>query len=70
MVPELASDVDTSNFDEIEPEDKPEETFQIPKSFAGNNLPFIGFTYNKENRSVTRIKESPMLTCYGVFLLY
>ena len=44
------SDVDTSNFDEIEPEDKPEETFQIPKSFAGNNLPFIGFTYNKQNR--------------------
>ena len=50
VVPELISDVDTSNFDEIEPEDHPEESFQSPKTFAGNNLPFIGFTYNKSNK--------------------
>ncbi|XP_041359873.1 rho-associated protein kinase 2-like [Gigantopelta aegis] len=48
VVPELSSDVDTSNFDEIEKEDSPDETFQPPKAFAGNHLPFIGFTYNKE----------------------
>ena len=48
MVPELASDVDTSNFDEIEKDDSPEETFPIPKAFTGNHLPFIGFTYNKD----------------------
>ncbi|XP_038057017.1 rho-associated protein kinase 2-like isoform X2 [Patiria miniata] len=47
VVPELCSDVDTSNFDDIEPEDKPEEDFTAPKAFAGNNLPFIGFTYNR-----------------------
>ena len=48
VVPELSSDVDTSNFDEIEKDDSPEETFPVPKAFAGNHLPFIGFTYNKD----------------------
>lgn len=48
VIPELSSDVDTSNFDDIEKDDQPEETFQPPKAFAGNHLPFIGFTYNKE----------------------
>lgn len=46
VVPELAGDDDTSNFDEVEKEDTPEENFPIPKLFAGNNLPFIGFTYS------------------------
>ena len=48
MVPELISDVDTSNFDDIEKDEQVEETFQQPKAFAGNHLPFIGFTYNRE----------------------
>ncbi|KAL8570037.1 hypothetical protein ACOMHN_036314 [Nucella lapillus] len=48
VVPELSSDVDTSNFDDIERDDQPEETFQPPKAFAGNHLPFVGFTYNRE----------------------
>lgn len=48
VVPELSSDVDTSNFDDIEKDDSPEETFQPPKAFAGNHLPFIGFTYNRD----------------------
>ncbi|BFY99727.1 hypothetical protein BsWGS_02766 [Bradybaena similaris] len=48
VVPELSSDVDTSNFDEIEKDEVPEETFQPPKAFAGNHLPFIGFTYSRE----------------------
>jgi Rho-associated protein kinase 2 len=46
-VPELASDDDTSNFDDIDKDDSPDETFSIPKAFAGNHLPFIGFTYNR-----------------------
>lgn len=45
VVPELNSDDDTRNFDEIERDDTPEELFPIPKTFAGNHLPFIGFTY-------------------------
>ncbi|XP_041484434.1 rho-associated protein kinase 2-like isoform X3 [Lytechinus variegatus] len=58
VVPELVSDVDTSNFDDIEAENHPEESFQSPKTFAGNNLPFIGFTYNKSNRLFTSIEEA------------
>ncbi|XP_071489057.1 rho-associated protein kinase 2-like [Diadema antillarum] len=53
VVPELKHDDDTSNFDDIEAEDHPEESFQLPKTFAGNNLPFIGFTFNKTNRLFT-----------------
>ena len=52
VVPELSSDVDTSNFDDIERDDGPEETFAVPKAFAGNHLPFIGFTYNREYQLV------------------
>ncbi|XP_055298419.1 rho-associated protein kinase 1 [Sitodiplosis mosellana] len=45
VVPELNSDDDTRNFDEIERDETPEELFPVPKTFAGNHLPFIGFTY-------------------------
>ena len=48
VVPELISDVDTSHFEDVEKDDTPEGTFEIPKAYAGNHLPFIGFTYNKE----------------------
>ncbi|XP_071836252.1 rho-associated protein kinase 2-like isoform X2 [Apostichopus japonicus] len=47
VVPELMSDVDTSNFDPIDPEEQQDGMFQTPKQFTGNNLPFIGFTYNR-----------------------
>ncbi|XP_037919089.1 rho-associated protein kinase 1 isoform X2 [Hermetia illucens] len=46
VVPELSSDDDTRNFDDIERDESPEEVFPVPKTFAGNHLPFIGFTYN------------------------
>lgn len=46
VVPELSGDDDTSNFDDLEKEDGPEESFPIPKAFSGNHLPFIGFTYS------------------------
>ncbi|XP_043661052.1 rho-associated protein kinase 1 isoform X3 [Drosophila teissieri] len=45
VVPELSSDDDTRNFEDIERDEKPEEVFPIPKGFDGNHLPFIGFTY-------------------------
>uniref|UniRef100_A0A3P8Z8U2 non-specific serine/threonine protein kinase n=1 Tax=Esox lucius TaxID=8010 RepID=A0A3P8Z8U2_ESOLU len=45
VVPELSSDIDTSNFDDIEEDRGDEETFPIPKAFVGNQLPFVGFTY-------------------------
>nr|XP_033792041.1 rho-associated protein kinase 2 isoform X6 [Geotrypetes seraphini] len=49
VVPELSSDVDSSNFDDIEGDKGDVETFPIPKAFVGNQLPFIGFTYYREN---------------------
>ena len=36
MVPELSGDDDTSNFDDVEKDDSPEEDFVTPKAFAGN----------------------------------
>uniref|UniRef100_A0A8C3PYU8 non-specific serine/threonine protein kinase n=1 Tax=Chrysolophus pictus TaxID=9089 RepID=A0A8C3PYU8_CHRPC len=45
VVPDLSSDIDTSNFDDIDEDKGEEETFPIPKAFVGNQLPFVGFTY-------------------------
>lgn len=53
VVPELSSDDDTRNFDEIERDDKKEELFPIPNTFAGNHLPFIGFTYTGDYQLLT-----------------
>uniref|UniRef100_A0AAQ5ZB19 Rho-associated protein kinase n=1 Tax=Amphiprion ocellaris TaxID=80972 RepID=A0AAQ5ZB19_AMPOC len=50
VVPELHSDIDTSNFDDIEEDKGDAETFPPPKAFVGNQLPFIGFTYFKEDQ--------------------
>ncbi|XP_046905779.1 rho-associated protein kinase 2-like isoform X2 [Hypomesus transpacificus] len=49
VVPELNSDIDTSNFDEIEDDKGDAETFPPPRAFVGNHLPFVGFTYFKED---------------------
>uniref|UniRef100_A0AAX7SW32 Rho-associated protein kinase 1 n=1 Tax=Astatotilapia calliptera TaxID=8154 RepID=A0AAX7SW32_ASTCA len=54
VVPELSSDTDTSNFDDIEEDRGEEETFPIPKAFVGNQLPFVGFTYYSNQQSLTR----------------
>lgn len=48
VVPELSGDDDTSNFDDVEKDDSPEEDFPTPKTFAGNHLPFVGFTYSRD----------------------
>uniref|UniRef100_A0A8C8JLK4 non-specific serine/threonine protein kinase n=1 Tax=Oncorhynchus tshawytscha TaxID=74940 RepID=A0A8C8JLK4_ONCTS len=45
VVPELSSDIDTSNFDEIEDDKGDVETFPTPKAFVGNQLPFVGEVY-------------------------
>ncbi|XP_031437399.1 rho-associated protein kinase 2b isoform X2 [Clupea harengus] len=50
VVPELKSDIDTSNFDDIEDEKRDGETFPTPRAFVGNQLPFVGFTYFKEDQ--------------------
>uniref|UniRef100_A0A8C8VNI9 Rho-associated protein kinase n=2 Tax=Pelusios castaneus TaxID=367368 RepID=A0A8C8VNI9_9SAUR len=55
VVPDLSSDIDTSNFDDLEEDKGEEETFPIPKAFVGNQLPFVGFTYysNRQYLSVS-----------------
>ncbi|XP_058239066.1 rho-associated protein kinase 2 isoform X2 [Hemibagrus wyckioides] len=58
VVPELMSDVDTSNFDEIEDDKGDAETFPMPKAFVGNQLPFVGFTYFKEDQLLNAINSS------------
>uniref|UniRef100_A0A673YXQ4 non-specific serine/threonine protein kinase n=1 Tax=Salmo trutta TaxID=8032 RepID=A0A673YXQ4_SALTR len=58
VVPELSSDIDTSNFDEIEDEKGDVEAFPTPKAFVGNQLPFVGFTYFKEDHSRQRVESS------------
>ncbi|CAG2101932.1 unnamed protein product, partial [Medioppia subpectinata] len=48
------SDDDTSNFDDIEKDDTTEESFPVPKAFAGNNMPFVGFTYSSDYQLLSR----------------
>lgn len=51
IVPPLTNDEDTSNFDEIEKTDGPvEESFSASKTFVGNQLPFVGFSYSNEQQ--------------------
>ena len=52
VVPDLTSDDDTRNFDDVENE-APDEDFPQPKAFAGNHLPFVGFTYSKDIQLLT-----------------
>jgi len=57
VVTELSSDDDTRNFDDVE-NDAPNETFPTPKAFAGNHLPFVGFTYSKDYQLVSSYAAS------------
>ncbi|KAF8787928.1 Rho-associated protein kinase 2 like protein [Argiope bruennichi] len=54
VVPEIVTDDDTSNFDEISTEDISEEKFPATKTFAGNHLPFIGFSYSGDYQLMSR----------------
>lgn len=60
-MPELSSDIDTSNFDDIEEDRGEEETFPIPKAFVGNQLPFVGFTYYSNQQYVGRTEADKFL---------
>ncbi|XP_065210146.1 rho-associated protein kinase 1 isoform X2 [Planococcus citri] len=58
VTPELRSDDDTSNFDDVENEAS-EENFPVPRAFAGNHLPFIGFTYSKDYQLLSQYSSEP-----------
>lgn len=60
VVPELSGDDDTSNFDEVDKDETPEENFSTPKAFVGNHLPFVGFTYSRDYQLLgSRNVDSP-----------
>lgn len=63
VVPDLSSDIDTSNFDDLEEDKGEEETFPIPKAFVGNQLPFVGFTYYSNRRYVCRKQANGVFFC-------
>jgi hypothetical protein len=44
------------NFDDVENE-APIECFPTPKAFAGNHLPFVGFTYSKDHQLMTERED-------------
>ncbi|XP_071323565.1 rho-associated protein kinase 2-like isoform X1 [Trachinotus anak] len=60
VVPELSSDIDTTNFDDIEVDKGDAETFPPPRAFVGNQLPFIGFTYFKEDQLLKGSKSGSL----------
>ncbi|XP_055389536.1 rho-associated protein kinase 1 isoform X2 [Condylostylus longicornis] len=66
VVPELASDDDTRNFEEIEKDDTPEEVFPVPKTFAGNHLPFVGFTYTSDYQLLSNDNVDSKLTANSI----
>ena len=54
----FSGDDDTSRFEECEEaQPNPAENLQPPKAFAGNQLPFVGFTYSKEFSTMHVIRE-------------
>uniref|UniRef100_A0A8R1HVM1 non-specific serine/threonine protein kinase n=1 Tax=Caenorhabditis japonica TaxID=281687 RepID=A0A8R1HVM1_CAEJA len=56
IIPTLKSDDDTTHFEEIETRDRDNAgDFQLPKTFNGNQLPFIGFSYTNEYSPVQNL---------------
>lgn len=68
VVPELIGDDDTSHFEDVEKDDSPEGQFEIPKAYAGNHLPFIGFTYNKEYQLLAGGVKQSAISANGDFV--
>lgn len=62
VVPELSGDDDTSHFDDLEKDETPEEHFPTPKAFAGNHLPFVGFTYSRDYQLLTNKGNSVQMS--------
>ncbi|XP_046918515.2 rho associated coiled-coil containing protein kinase [Dermatophagoides farinae] len=55
VIPELCGDDDTSNFNSNRIDiRKDNEHFPEPRAFAGNHIPFIGFTYSGDNALLCR----------------
>eukprot|EP00055_Hartaetosiga_balthica_P013756 m.72047 g.72047 ORF g.72047 m.72047 type:complete len:1349 (-) comp8367_c0_seq4:454-4500(-) len=46
-LPEVKSSSDVSNFAEVESREQPVQLFKEERTFSGNQLPFIGFTFSR-----------------------
>ncbi|XP_053678170.1 rho-associated protein kinase 2 [Anopheles nili] len=53
VVPELSSDDDTRNFEEVNRKNSIGTNFPTPTTFSGDHLPFIGFTYSPDYQLLT-----------------
>lgn len=67
VIPDLKSDDDTSNFEDIDENDRnlEDNSFPIPRAFAGDQLPFVGFTYSSQEQyfsQSTSTKEDELST--------
>ncbi|KAI6660312.1 Rho-associated protein kinase [Oopsacas minuta] len=59
MIPDLGGDDDTSYFEELDENSVQEpEVFPQTPNFAGNNLPFVGFTYTREKGLLSGVPTS------------
>ncbi len=43
---EITSEIDTKHFDDIEEKNDSKEAFAVPKTYLGNHLSFVGFSYS------------------------
>jgi len=61
VIPDLKSDDDTSNFEDIDENDSNMEdnSFPVPKAFAGDQLPFVGFTYSSQGQYFESTNKNP-----------
>ncbi|KAK2508619.1 hypothetical protein MC885_000604 [Smutsia gigantea] len=66
VVPDLSSDIDTSNFDDLEEDKRDAKAFPIPKAFVGNQLPFVGFTYYSNQRYLSSANPNDNRTSSSV----
>eukprot|EP01134_Creolimax_fragrantissima_P005018 CFRG5018T1 len=57
-IPELASDIDTTHFEDILEKPVSKEEFSSQRGFSGNHLPFVGFSYTKAQKWASHLMSS------------
>eukprot|EP01147_Barroeca_monosierra_P003905 gene3905-6385_t len=57
-IPTINGSADTSNFPEVEAVTQKPELFAEERSFSGNQLPFIGFTFHREPLAFSPVEEN------------
>ncbi|XP_045137030.1 citron rho-interacting kinase-like [Portunus trituberculatus] len=62
---------DTSNFEEFENERRMPsmDAFRVPQTFTGKNLPFVGFTYSRQNPDTEKTIHTSSTTAINISIL-